>query len=72
MAATGLRRVTFHSLRHSRETYLHDAGVGLHVIASMMGHSSTMSLATYAHVDREALAAVRALEDADQARRDVL
>ncbi len=69
---TGGPRVTFHSLRHSRETYLHDAGVPLHVIAAVMGHSPAMSLATYAHVDRDALAAVRALEDAEQAQRDVL
>ncbi|MEX0666469.1 MAG: tyrosine-type recombinase/integrase [Acidimicrobiia bacterium] len=69
VAASGLPRTTFHGLRHARETWLHDAGVPLHTIAATMGHSPTMSLATYAHSGDEGLAAIRALDDGRNARR---
>jgi integrase len=54
VAASGLPRVALHALRHARETFLHDSGVPLHVIAAVMGHSPTMSLGTYAHTDTAA------------------
>jgi integrase len=38
--AAGPPRVTFHELRHTWVTMLHDAGVPLAVIAAMAGHES--------------------------------
>lgn len=48
---TGVRRITFHALRHTANTLLLIEGVSPNVVAQRMGHSSTrMTLDTYGHV----------------------
>lgn len=41
------RRLTPHSLRHSRATHLHDAGVDIKDISDMLGHSHIKTTADY-------------------------
>jgi site-specific recombinase XerD len=40
---------TFHSLRHSFSSFLHDDGVQLKVIAELMGHENMELLNLYIH-----------------------
>jgi integrase len=72
VAKSELPRVTLHSLRHARETFLWDAGLPPHVIAAVQGHKASEGLDTYAHTDDASLAVVRSLEERGDARREVL
>ncbi len=68
--ATGLPRVSFHSLRHAHETLLLDRGLPLHQVAARLGHDAKTMLAHYAHVapGSQGLAAgLEALLDGDTA-----
>jgi integrase len=53
----GVRNVTFHDVRHSHATKLRRRGVGLDVIAKLLGHSQLSTSARYAHVEPELLRA---------------
>ncbi len=54
VARSGLPRVRFHDLRHSRASHLAQAGAHPVVIQTQLGHSSaTFSQEVYTHVDRD-------------------
>ncbi len=50
-----LKKVKFHSLRHSRATYWHDQGLSLRDIADLLGHTSTRTTEIYLHTSQETL-----------------
>lgn len=51
VARAGLKRITFHGLRHTCATLLLKAGVPLKVVSERLGHRDvTITLETYAHV----------------------
>jgi integrase len=57
-SATGRRRqssLSFHSLRHTANSLLKDAGVPQAVVQELIGHSSEAMSARYTHVGMEAL-----------------
>jgi integrase len=49
--------VTLHGARHGSATRMLDAGIPVHVAARWHGHDAAVMLRTYAHADREGLAA---------------
>ncbi len=53
--AVKMEHVHFHDLRHSTASLLADAGVDLHTISKILGHSTTKMSERYAHikVDRQ-------------------
>jgi site-specific recombinase XerD len=68
VARAGLdRTVTARTLRHTFATHLMDRGVGLEVIASLMGHRSPQETGVYLHaLPRRAEAAVQTLKLGDR------
>jgi integrase len=51
LAAAGLPRVTFHSLRHAAASYLLAAGVPMRVVQEVLGHSQLSTTSdVYSHV----------------------
>lgn len=52
---------TFHSLRHFYVTRLLDAGVPVHVVASLVGHSTISITDIYSHVTGKAIVNVRGI-----------
>lgn len=64
----GVPRVGWHALRHTFATELAAKGVPLHVVQSLLGHSSITTTMRYAHVAPSAREdAVRLLEDLHEA-----
>lgn len=51
----GIRRVTWHVLRHTFASQLAMKGVPLHVVQTLLGHSSVTTTMRYAHVAPSAL-----------------
>ena len=51
----GLREFTFHTLRHTFATQLATKGAPLHVVQSLLGHSTIVMTMRYAHVAPSAL-----------------
>jgi integrase len=50
LAAAGVKRITFHGLRHTSATLLLKAGVPVHVVAQRLGHKKVQTtLEIYAH-----------------------
>ena len=48
---TGLKRITFHGLRHTHATLLLLAGVNVKAVSARLGHSSIqITLDSYAHL----------------------
>jgi len=52
---TGLRKFTWHSLRHTFASQLAMKGVPLHVVQALLGHSTIVMTMRYAHVAPSAL-----------------
>lgn len=48
--AADMKHVTFHDLRHSTASLLAHAGVDLHTISKILGHSTTRMSERYAHI----------------------
>lgn len=48
--AAGMEHVNFHDLRHSTASLLAHAGVDLHTISKILGHSTTKMSERYAHI----------------------
>jgi integrase len=50
VAASGLRAIPLHGLRHTHATILLSAGVPVHIVSSRLGHSNpTITMNVYAH-----------------------
>jgi integrase len=54
-AAAGLRRITWHVLRHTFASELAVKGVPLHAVQALLGHTTIMTTMRYSHVAPSAL-----------------
>ena len=65
VTAAGVKRITFHGLRHGHITYLLRAGVPVHIVSARAGHArASIMLDTYSHLmtGDDASAAIQADE----------
>lgn len=61
--AAGLPKVSFHSLRHTAITRMHDLGLTMREIADIVGHAKpSMTSDTYTHLDNASAKAARLLD----------
>ncbi|MFN8355867.1 MAG: tyrosine-type recombinase/integrase [Spirosomataceae bacterium] len=56
--------VTFHSLRHSYATHLHEAGTDITLIQELLGHNDLKTTLRYTHVSRRTLENIKSPFDA--------
>jgi integrase len=67
----GIRRITWHILRHTFATHLAMKGVPLHVVQTLLGHSTITMTMRYAHVAPSALrSAIEVLNSRQSADRN--
>lgn len=63
-AAQIRQAVTFHSLRHSYATHLHEAGTDIKLIQELLGHNDINTTLRYTHVSKRTLDAIKSPFDA--------
>ena len=59
-----LQDVTFHSLRHSYATHLHEAGTDIKLIQKLLGHNNLKTTLRYTHVNKRTIENIKSLSDA--------
>ena len=66
-----LQDVTFHSLRHSYATHLHEAGTDIKLIQELLGHNDIKTTLRYTHVSNRTLANIKSPFDSLNLDNDV-
>ncbi len=56
--------VTFHSLRHSYATHLHESGTDIKLIQELLGHNDMATTLRYTHVSKRTLEGIKSPFDA--------
>lgn len=59
-----IQPVTFHSLRHSYATHLHEAGTDIKLIQELLGHQDLKTTLRYTHVSQRTLEQIKSPFDA--------
>ena len=58
-AAKITQDVTFHSLRHSYATHLHEAGTDIKLIQELLGHNDLKTTLRYTHISNRTLEKIK-------------
>jgi integrase/recombinase XerD len=62
--------VTFHSLRHSYATHLHESGTDIKLIQELLGHNDIQTTLRYTHVSKRTLEGIKSPFDALRIKND--